>query len=73
MTTLYYVQQKAEELKTGNMFCSWAVFEDGLYPEASQIMNIKESPRKKKLNVILADGRDLELKPEMLVVIQDYA
>ena len=73
MTASYYVQEKAEDLKVGNMFCHWAVFDDGLYPEASQITNIKESPRKKKLNVILADGRKLELFPDMLVVIQDYA
>ena len=73
MTQIVFVQQKAENLKVGNMFCHWAVFEDGLYPEASQIMNIKESPRKKKLKVILEDGRKLELFPDMLVVIQDYA
>ena len=74
MTQLVYIQLKAEDLRLGNMLAHWAVMDDGLYPDPSRIMDIhKKNPNGKKLIVKLADGRTMELMPEMLVVIQEVA
>lgn len=71
MKQLCYVQKKAEDLKLGDMFAYWAVMKDNLYPKPSRILDIKNG-KKEKLEVILADGQSYKLKPEMIVVIQEY-
>lgn len=77
MTSLLYIEREAKHLKMGDLFCHWAIMEDGLYPEPSRILDIKDDKsryRKKKKNVqiILANGRDLALKPEMIVVVAEF-
>ena len=72
MTRKYHIRTQAEDLKIGDLFLHWAVMEDDIYPEASRIIDIKKSG-KKRINVILADGRNHSLKPEMVVVIQSVA
>lgn len=72
MTQLVYAARKAEDLKLGNMFAWWAVMPDGLYPEASRILDIKAESRQ-RFTVVLADGRTHLLRPEMIVIVQEIA
>ena len=73
MTQLVHVQRKAEDLKLGDMFCHWSMMDDGLYPEASRILDIKPEKDRPRFEVVLADGRTHLLKPGMIVVIQEVA
>ena len=73
MTKLIYVERLARDLKLGNLYCHWAVMEDGLYPEGRRILNISKSVNGRGKITITLDDVEVKLNPEHIVVVQEIA
>jgi len=69
MTKTYYVKERAENLKLGDLFVDWAVAP--VYGEGHRILNIKN--KGEYLKVYLDDTRQFNLHPKHAVVIEVLA
>lgn len=73
MTDTYYVERKAENLKTGDMFCSWAVIKNGSYPEPKRVLDIKNTKNRNGRIKIRLDDVTFEVFPEHILIVQEVA
>ena len=69
-----YVQRQVSDLKIGDLFCHWAVMEDGLYPEPRPIQSIHIFKNKILIHMKFDGEEEIkELLPAMIVVVQEAA
>ena len=72
MTQIYYVERKADDLRTGNLFVDWAVHREcGTYPAPQRITNIRAKDG--RISVTLADLTKVELHDEHICIVQEVA
>lgn len=72
MTAVYLVERKAEDLRLGDMFISWAmVWDQEMKVVPKRILNIREA--KGKVVLSLDDCSTLQLHREHVVIVQETA
>ena len=71
MTRKRYIEKKADDLRTGDQFVSWASMELSDYPEASRILNIKS--RDGGVRIFLDNGCRMTLHNEHMALVEVLA
>ena len=71
MTRTYFVERKADDLKTGNMFVSWAKMLRGEYPIARRITGLML--KKGVITVFLDDCNSYKFDPDHVVIVEEFA